>query len=295
MGLTTHHHWAPADRRLWNFGLDFGEVEVGETSAPQAVTLTNSGDADATGLTFNAPSSGFEADASLCGDTLPADGSCEVSVTFTPIVPGPIMATLTAASAEGASADLPLAGTGVGGGGGFTPMALAVDPEPFLADGNGVFEPGELVEVAPTWRNDDNAMELLTGAASDFDGTDGGVYFVAIDDADYGNVEPGGTASCRGAGDTGLCYFLAVNDPAVRPATHWEASFDESLSDTDGTTKTWSLHIGESFTDVPRSSPFYTAIETLLHNGVTGGCTATEYCPTGGNTRGQMAVFLLKA
>ena len=31
--------------------------------------------------------------------------------------------------------------------------------------------------------------------------------------------------------------------------------------------------------DVPRSQPFYKKIETLLHNGITTGCTATQYCP----------------
>ncbi|MGH9379138.1 MAG: S-layer homology domain-containing protein [Thermoanaerobaculia bacterium] len=46
---------------------------------------------------------------------------------------------------------------------------------------------------------------------------------------------------------------------------------------------------------MPRVSPFYRSIETLLHAGVTGGCGAGEYCPDGSNTRSQMAVFLLKA
>jgi predicted TIM-barrel enzyme len=55
------------------------------------------------------------------------------------------------------------------------------------------------------------------------------------------------------------------------------------------------LHIGGSFTDVATSSPFYRFIETLLHYDVTGGCTATAYCPTANTTREQMAVFVLVA
>jgi S-layer homology domain len=59
------------------------------------------------------------------------------------------------------------------------------------------------------------------------------------------------------------------------------------------TTKTWTLHIGASFTDVPTSNGFYRFIETILHKQVTGGCTATTYCPSNSTTREQMAVFVL--
>ncbi|MGH9380353.1 MAG: S-layer homology domain-containing protein, partial [Thermoanaerobaculia bacterium] len=62
-----------------------------------------------------------------------------------------------------------------------------------------------------------------------------------------------------------------------------------------GPTRIWTLHIGDSFTDVPRASSFYPWIETLLHHGVTGGCAPTTYCPSAANTRDQMPVFLLKA
>jgi hypothetical protein len=202
---------------------------------------------------------------------------------------GSASATLVVSGDQGASDSLDLSGEGIGDGG-FTPMALEVDPDGFLSDGNGIFEPGELAYVAPAWRNDGPVGEFLTGTASSFNGPSGGIYYLALDDADYGNVGPMEVTSCR---DTGLCYFLGINDPASRPATHWEAKFDETL--VDATTKTWSLHIGDSFADVQRTSPFYRSIETLLHHGVTGGCTATEYCPAGNNTRGQMAVFLLKA
>jgi hypothetical protein len=59
--------------------------------------------------------------------------------------------------------------------------------------------------------------------------------------------------------------------------------------------KTWKLHIGESFPDVPTSQQFYKFIENLFHNGITGGCGGGDYCPDGSTTRAQMAVFLLKA
>jgi hypothetical protein len=46
---------------------------------------------------------------------------------------------------------------------------------------------------------------------------------------------------------------------------------------------------------VPIASPFYRFIETLLHYDVTGGCTASSYCPGNPTTREQMAVFVLVA
>jgi hypothetical protein len=62
-----------------------------------------------------------------------------------------------------------------------------------------------------------------------------------------------------------------------------------------GERKSWPLHVGESFADVPRANPFYRFIETLLHRGVSAGCSAGAYCPNASTTREQMAVFVLTA
>jgi hypothetical protein len=53
--------------------------------------------------------------------------------------------------------------------------------------------------------------------------------------------------------------------------------------------------VGDSFTDVLASNPFYRFVETLLHKGVTGGCGGTNYCPSSSTTREQMSVFVLIA
>jgi hypothetical protein len=66
-----------------------------------------------------------------------------------------------------------------------------------------------------------------------------------------------------------------------------------SLSNGGGFNKTWSLHIGDSFTDAPPGSFAYKFIETLFKNGVTSGCGAGIYCPSTNVPREQMAVFLL--
>ncbi len=85
-----------------------------------------------------------------------------------------------------------------------------------------------------------------------------------------------------------------TNAAATRPALHWDTTFLEAV--TPGPfTKTWTLHIGDSFADVAASNGFYRFVETIFHRGITGGCTATGYCPTTATTREQMAVFVLVA
>jgi hypothetical protein len=48
------------------------------------------------------------------------------------------------------------------------------------------------------------------------------------------------------------------------------------------------------FADVPCPSLFADWIEQLAAEGITAGCGGGNYCPNDPNTRGQMAVFLVK-
>ena len=86
------------------------------------------------------------------------------------------------------------------------------------------------------------------------------------------------------------CYRVSASGP--RPATHWDGGFAETLSGGGG--RFWTMHVGDSFADVPRSQPFYKKIETLLHNGITSGCTATTYCPGATVARDAMAIFIAR-
>jgi len=52
---------------------------------------------------------------------------------------------------------------------------------------------------------------------------------------------------------------------------------------------------GPTFADVPGSHPFQGHIERLFLEQVTDGCNATDYCPAANITRGEMAVFLVRA
>lgn len=170
------------------------------------------------------------------------------------------------------------------------PVSLDVDASALGSDGNRVFEPGEQVEVAPSWRNDVMPAVSLDGIASDFSGPSGATYTVVAEDASYGTIEPGETASCEA---TGICYQMGLSNPAVRPRRHWDATFDESLSE--GSMQTWMLHIGESFSDMPRTSGFYGEVETALHRGVMGACDDGMFCPTRHIRRGAVPLFLLRA
>jgi len=161
------------------------------------------------------------------------------------------------------------------------PISNAVD-----AAGNGVLQPNETVIMAPTWRNNATAAVTLTGALSTFTGPAGPTYNIVDNAASYGTIAPATNQSC-GAN----CYSLNIVS-ATRPLTHWDSSVLETVNPS-ATTKTWTLHVGGSFTDVPASNGFYRFIETILHKSVTGGCTTTTYCPTVSTTRDQMAVFVL--
>ncbi len=49
------------------------------------------------------------------------------------------------------------------------------------------------------------------------------------------------------------------------------------------------------FTDVPSSAPFFIYIQKLRELGITAGCTATTFCPERAVTRGEVAVFVVRA
>ncbi len=170
------------------------------------------------------------------------------------------------------------------------PFALSVDGSSTSgtsSNTNGVLEPGERVLVKPTWKNTTGGLiSGFTGAASNPTGPAGATYVLPDAGATYPSLASGSASDCGSD-----CYQFSVSNPATRPAAHWDASFDETLSLPEG--KTWLLHVGGSFADTPSSSGVYKFVETLLHKAVTAGCGAGNYCPASNVSRQQMAVFLL--
>ena len=169
------------------------------------------------------------------------------------------------------------------------PAGLSVDDGgSATSDNNGVLEPGETVPVKPSWSNLEAGDVALSATASGLTGPTGPSYTVADGTGDYGAIAPDTVGECVD------CYVMSASKPASRPATHWDLLFTE-ITNQGETAKLWTLHVGESFTDVPKTQPFYRKIETLLHSGITAGCTATNYCPGDDVSRAQMAIFLARA
>jgi hypothetical protein len=169
--------------------------------------------------------------------------------------------------------------------GGLQPADLEVDTA-----GNGVFEPGEDVDVRPSWRNINGAAQTFGGTLLGAGGPGGATYTITDATADYGTVPSAQTGACID------CYGVMVSNPPARPVLHWDASVTERISpDAHGQQHAWRLHLGASFTDVAPSNPFYSFVETLLHHSITGGCGPSLYCPANPTTREQMSVFVLVA
>ena len=91
--------------------LAFGTATVGTTTAAQTLTVTNTGSA---ALSFSAiAATGPFSTTHTCGTSVPASGTCTVSVSFTPAAAGPATGALTLTSnATGSPQSVPLTGTG---------------------------------------------------------------------------------------------------------------------------------------------------------------------------------------
>jgi hypothetical protein len=178
-----------------------------------------------------------------------------------------------------------------GGGGGSeieavaggSPNAFAISPNPPTI----VIPPDTATALGATLGNFTSVPMTLSGTLQAAAPLTSSPQSLTIDDgtADYGTIAPSTVGACQD------CYGVTAAGP--RPALHWDEAASETLST--GVHKTWLLHVGQSFADVPDTNPFYLFIETLLHNGITAGGACGGYCPTDGVKRQQMAVFLIKS
>ena len=194
------------------------------------------------------------------------------------------------------------------------PWALAVDPSlTGHSDANGVLDPGETVVVQPTWSKHNtgrckwvgsgirghlvctgvaspeefSCTRTVTesGEASGFGGPGTSTYTIGDSAASYGTIA---TTRCTD------CYSVFLSASTPRPAAHWDAALSESLTGTYSRAKTWTVHVGHSFRDVPTSNPFYAKVETLFHNAVSTGCAETLFCPEASVSRSDMALFVAR-
>jgi hypothetical protein len=105
--------------------LIFAQQNIGTASAPQTITLTNTGTSSLTisSISVSGPNAGDFAQTNNCGPTLGANANCQVNVTFTPAANGVRNASLIVAdNAAGSPQVLPLFGS--------TPPAAVVTVSP---------------------------------------------------------------------------------------------------------------------------------------------------------------------
>ncbi len=162
--------------------------------------------------------------------------------------------------------------------------AEALDVIETAGNGNGVLEPTEVFRLSPTWHNPGTLpVPSVTGTVAWGAGISG-----AKNTASYGSIAAGTSVSCAQYDD---CYSARI--ATTRPPGHVDRVVEETLSS--GETHTWVLHVGGSFTDVPVDHWTYSQVETLLHSGITAGCSSDLFCPADDVTRWQMAVFIATA
>src|SRR5262245_60786608 len=171
------------------------------------------------------------------------------------------------------------------------PFAVDRHANPSNSYPNGVLENFETVTVEPSYTNGGGGPLAMTGTATSFTGPGAGATYTIVDStADYGTVPAGERQSCFDS--TGDC-FTVMAFASTRPALHWDATLQETLSD--ASVRSWPIHIGRTFSDVPSTRGDYRYAETVFHLGITAGCGGASYCPDNEVTRAQMAVLLLRA
>jgi hypothetical protein len=294
-----------------------GSGQFSPGTSPGQITITNNRDYTQAApaklvVDIDGTAPGTEYDVLAVSDAASLGGELQVNIGYTPDV-GDSFTILTHASRTGTFGTLNFESPGPGLGWDLAysatetkltiaemlAAALTVDSHAATgtsSDVNGLLEPGERVAIEPGWQNVSDSGIPFTGTASNFTGPAGETYTLSDNTAGYGTAPANATTDCFLA--TGNCYQVQLSDtttrPEARPSVHWDATFRETV--TGSQQKDWTLHIGDSFTDVPRSHLFYRRIETLLHTGITAGCgSGTTYCPEETVNRGQMAIFVARA
>ena len=90
----------------------------------------------------------------------------------------------------------------------------------------------------------------------------------------------------------GYCHLLSGGFNNVNFVFHSRCINDKMMPEINSAS---CLTAASTFIDVPPSHIYFTYVETLAANGVTGGCHDNYYCPDAPVTRAEMAVFLLKS
>lgn len=179
------------------------------------------------------------------------------------------------------------------------PHALTTDATPggaLTSDANGILEPGEIGLVRTSWRNPSDETLSLCSTVTGLSGPPGSSQQVLDHEGTYGQIGAQGVSGVRTAAGDG--YRVSVTSHSVRPSTHWDITLLEQLSS--GQRHAWTVHVGLSFADVPRSDPGYYHIENIFHQNLMEPCSAssfglTMFCPNDAVTKDLVADVLSRA
>jgi hypothetical protein len=127
--LGTAEFYTPLTLTFSAYSLNFGQLEVGLTSASQTVTVTNVSKSPVT-FTSTSISGDYTLQSNSCQGTLNPDQPCTFTVTFNPKAAGtrPGSVTLSDNSAGSPHQTIALTGTGEPGALSFTPSSLNFPP-----------------------------------------------------------------------------------------------------------------------------------------------------------------------
>jgi hypothetical protein len=110
--------------------LSFGSQVIGTTSTPLTVTFSNTS-SGTIAISSILASSQFAVSTTTCGNTVSAEASCTIGITFTPTATGPQTGTLTITdNAAGSPQSVPLTGTGIQSVATVSPASLSFGNQP---------------------------------------------------------------------------------------------------------------------------------------------------------------------
>ena len=110
-----------------------------------------------------------------------------------------------------------------------------------------------------------------------------------------GNQFQAGATVTVGGVVAGASFRSATVLGATMPGRPAGGLSDVVVTNADSATSTLPYAWFSDFNDVAQPSPWHAAVERIVRDGITSGCTGGNYCPDNPITRAQMAVFLLRA
>jgi parallel beta-helix repeat protein len=291
--------------------LNFGSVVTGSTSSAQTVTVSNPTGSAAS--VSSIATSGDFAQTNTCGSSIAANGSCTVSVTFTPTATGARTGSLTI-NAGGVTNTVSLTGNGTAPGpvlnaspaglsfAGTVVGSTSATQTVTISNSGTTAATVSGVSVTGDFSQTNNCGSVAVGGSCtvtvSFKPTAGGTRTGTLTVTSNANNSPT-TVSLTGNGISSTTN-IALNQPITassnasgypaanandgNSSTYWEsldgAAYPQTLTVNLGS----SYSLGSIVLDLPPSSAWSTRTETLSVLGSTNGSTYTTIVPSAGYT-----------